>query len=242
MRRCRQRRFGRARRCSSRSRRASTQTELGELRAASSDSGQPLVVGFNRRHAPLARALRDHVRRGADCRSSCSTASTPEPLPEDHWLNDLEDGGGRLLGEGCHFVDFACWIAGALPERVSCVAAPEPRPAPGRRPAFQRHARVRRSLAGHDLLRNRDRRRRARSTSRPTPATARRFWTTSARSPPSSGAAARRRRTRAQDKGHAAQFAGLPARLATGAEPDQVSHLDTMEATLAALESALGRS
>ena len=38
-----------------------------------------------------------------------------------HWLNDPEDGGGRLLGEGCHFVDFACWMIGACPVTVACV-------------------------------------------------------------------------------------------------------------------------
>jgi predicted dehydrogenase len=39
---------------------------------------------------------------------------------------DLAEGGGRLLGEGCHFVDFACWLVGALPVSVSCVLRPEP--------------------------------------------------------------------------------------------------------------------
>ena len=44
------------------------------------------------------------------------------PLPPDHWLNDLDEGGGRLAGEGCHFIDFACWALGELPEHVSCAA------------------------------------------------------------------------------------------------------------------------
>ena len=45
------------------------------------------------------------------------------PLPPDHWLNDPDEGGGTAVGEGCHFVDFACWLAGALPRRVVCRAA-----------------------------------------------------------------------------------------------------------------------
>ena len=58
-------------------------------------------------------------------RSSCCSASTPAGCRDDHWLNDPEDGGGRLLGEGCHFVDFACWFAGELPVRVSCMLRPD---------------------------------------------------------------------------------------------------------------------
>jgi predicted dehydrogenase len=38
------------------------------------------------------------------------------------------DGGGRLLGEGCHFVDFACWFVGALPSAVSAAVPDSPAP------------------------------------------------------------------------------------------------------------------
>ena len=41
------------------------------------------------------------------------------PLPADHWTNDLARGGGRLKGEGCHFIDFLCDQAGADPPAVS---------------------------------------------------------------------------------------------------------------------------
>ncbi|MFN8150903.1 MAG: Gfo/Idh/MocA family oxidoreductase [Solirubrobacterales bacterium] len=40
-------------------------------------------------------------------------------LAADHWTNDPAVGGGRLLGEGCHFIDFLCDQAGADPLRVS---------------------------------------------------------------------------------------------------------------------------
>jgi predicted dehydrogenase len=45
------------------------------------------------------------------------------PATGEHWLDDLDEGGGRLLGEGCHFIDFACWLVGEWPDRVGCVAA-----------------------------------------------------------------------------------------------------------------------
>ena len=45
-------------------------------------------------------------------------------LPHGHWLNDPDEGGGRLIGEGCHFIDFACWFLGDLPTKVDAVAGP----------------------------------------------------------------------------------------------------------------------
>jgi predicted dehydrogenase/threonine dehydrogenase-like Zn-dependent dehydrogenase len=97
-----------------------TLAEHAALRAALADSGRALGVGFNRRHAPTAVRMREHLRAGAapvelEYRVNAGT------LPPDHWLSDPAEGGGRLLGEGCHFFDFACWLVGGLPERVSCL-------------------------------------------------------------------------------------------------------------------------
>src|SRR5215472_8163015 len=39
-------------------------------------------------------------------------------IPRDHWLNDPDQGGGRILGEVCHFVDFLSFLAGAQPVEV----------------------------------------------------------------------------------------------------------------------------
>ncbi len=46
------------------------------------------------------------------------------PLPADHWTNDLARGGGRLKGEGCHFIDFLCDQAGSDPVTVSARGFP----------------------------------------------------------------------------------------------------------------------
>jgi polar amino acid transport system substrate-binding protein len=48
------------------------------------------------------------------------------PLPEDHWLNDPQEGGGRLLGEGCHFVDLLAHLAGSPFVSVYATATPQP--------------------------------------------------------------------------------------------------------------------
>ncbi|MBN2256761.1 MAG: hypothetical protein JW704_02925, partial [Anaerolineaceae bacterium] len=46
-------------------------------------------------------------------------------LPKDHWLNDLETGGGRIIGEACHFIDYLCYLVGACPENVTAQALPD---------------------------------------------------------------------------------------------------------------------
>jgi predicted dehydrogenase/threonine dehydrogenase-like Zn-dependent dehydrogenase len=97
--------------------------ELEELRAALQETGGTLFVGFNRRHAPLARKLHDHLA-GAGHPRQILIRVNAGALPRDHWVNDADDGGGRLLGEGCHFVDLACWLAGALPTSVRALIQP----------------------------------------------------------------------------------------------------------------------
>ena len=83
-----------------------------------------LTVGFNRRFAPLARRMKDFL-------TNC-----PEPLvahyrvnagylPLDHWLHDPDQGGGRIIGEGCHFVDFLTFLVGESPTAVTACALPE---------------------------------------------------------------------------------------------------------------------
>ena len=95
--------------------------ELERLREAA--RGGVLQVGFNRRFAPLAQAMRAHVVRSGQPVELLYRVAAGR-LPADHWLNDPDDGGGRFLGEGCHFVDFACWFIGALPVGVVAVAPP----------------------------------------------------------------------------------------------------------------------
>ena len=69
-----------------------------------------LMVGFNRRFAPMAMRMKEFL------------SQTTEPLalhyrinagylPPDHWVNDREQGGGRILGEVCHFVDPLMFLA-----------------------------------------------------------------------------------------------------------------------------------
>jgi predicted dehydrogenase/threonine dehydrogenase-like Zn-dependent dehydrogenase len=75
-----------------------------------------LMVGFNRRFAPMARRLASFLDTGEP--RLLSYRVNAGYLPPDHWTQDVEQGGGRLLGEGCHFFDFANWLHGEGPSQV----------------------------------------------------------------------------------------------------------------------------
>lgn len=96
-----------------------TEEELERLRAARDFARRPLFVGFNRRHAPLALRLRERLA-GRDAPLELLVRVNAGPLEPTHWLNDPDEGGGRLLGEGCHFIDFACWLTDSTPTGVAC--------------------------------------------------------------------------------------------------------------------------
>jgi predicted dehydrogenase/threonine dehydrogenase-like Zn-dependent dehydrogenase len=84
--------------------------ELDEILQAGSDR---LMVGFNRRFAPFAAQVRK-LKPPLVMRYRVSV----QPLPPGHWVNDPEAGGGRILGEVCHFVDFLQFAARSKPVRV----------------------------------------------------------------------------------------------------------------------------
>ena len=85
---------------------------------ASADENAPLLmVGFNRRFAPMAVEMKQFLSRIHEPLAIHYRVNAGY-IPADHWVNDIEQGGGRILGEVCHFVDFLCFLAGACPIEV----------------------------------------------------------------------------------------------------------------------------
>jgi len=72
--------------------------------------GQQLLVGFNRRFAPLALQMKRFVQARSEPLSMVYTVNAGA-IPADHWAHDPESGGGRIIGEGCHFIDFLAFLA-----------------------------------------------------------------------------------------------------------------------------------
>jgi predicted dehydrogenase/threonine dehydrogenase-like Zn-dependent dehydrogenase len=94
--------------------------ELNEIVATHENSVSVrnlLMVGFNRRFAPLAVRMKKFLQEAGEPLALHYRVNAGF-LPADHWLNDPLQGGGRILGEVCHFVDFLCFITGSLPVEV----------------------------------------------------------------------------------------------------------------------------
>ncbi|PWH12559.1 MAG: hypothetical protein DDG60_12270 [Anaerolineae bacterium] len=86
-------------------------------------NNQLLTVGFNRRFAPLAIQLAAHFASRAEALYIHYRVNAGY-IPLNHWTHDPEQGGGRIIGEGCHFIDFLTFLVGAPPVAVSAVALP----------------------------------------------------------------------------------------------------------------------
>jgi predicted dehydrogenase len=103
------------------------QAELDEIAAVLQETegaGPLLMVGFNRRFAPLAQRMQAFL------------AGVQEPLvvhyrvnagyiPLSHWVHDPQQGGGRIIGEGCHFIDFLTYLVGQPPISVTASGLPD---------------------------------------------------------------------------------------------------------------------
>jgi predicted dehydrogenase/threonine dehydrogenase-like Zn-dependent dehydrogenase len=96
---------------------ALNEEELESVLDAAANSEGRLMVGFNRRFSPLARASFEFF---ADRQAplSISYRVNAGRIPKAHWTQDPREGGGRIIGEVCHFVDLMQFLTGALTTRV----------------------------------------------------------------------------------------------------------------------------
>jgi predicted dehydrogenase len=91
--------------------------QLRDVAAAHSESGRILLVGFNRRFAPLVKKMKAFFDEVSP--KMMLYRVNAGPLPRSHWTQDEEDGGGRIIGEVCHFIDTAAYLTGdAMPRSV----------------------------------------------------------------------------------------------------------------------------
>jgi predicted dehydrogenase len=87
--------------------------ELEKIRAKSNSlPSKILMVGFNRRFAPQVQKMIALLRPIEKPKSIIITVNSGQ-IPADHWIQDPAIGGGRMIGEGCHFIDLARYLAGS---------------------------------------------------------------------------------------------------------------------------------
>jgi predicted dehydrogenase len=99
--------------------------ELKQIEQMLQGENRPLLtVGFNRRFAPLAQ----HLKAFVDTRHEplyMHYRVNANVLPKGHWLLDPEVGGGRIIGEACHFIDFLTFLVGESPVEVLTQGLPD---------------------------------------------------------------------------------------------------------------------
>jgi predicted dehydrogenase len=106
-----------------------TLQDVAKIEAASiARPSQRLMIGFNRRFAPQVVKMKQLLDTVAEPKSFIMTVNAGA-IPPAHWTQDKELGGGRIVGEGCHFVDLLRYLAGSPIVAHSAVAL-------GRHPAL----------------------------------------------------------------------------------------------------------
>ena len=83
-----------------------------------------LTVGFNRRFAPYSVQLKSFFTDRVEPIYAHYRVNAGF-IPSSHWLHDPTKGGGRLIGEGCHFIDYMVFLVGQIPESVHTQALPD---------------------------------------------------------------------------------------------------------------------
>ncbi|MEK7172989.1 MAG: Gfo/Idh/MocA family oxidoreductase [Patescibacteria group bacterium] len=96
--------------------------ELKEIIEAAQNSQGRLMVGFNRRFAPLSIKAKKLFKNISPLIILCRINAGF--IPKDHWVHDQVEGGGRIIGEACHFVDFCQFLINSEPTKIFAASIP----------------------------------------------------------------------------------------------------------------------
>ncbi len=91
---------------------ALTLDELEDVKRAYTESDRHLMVGFNRRFAPQVQTMKRLLNLVEAPKSFIMTMNAGA-IPADHWTQDPAVGGGRIIGEACHYIDLMRFLVGA---------------------------------------------------------------------------------------------------------------------------------
>ncbi len=83
-----------------------------------------LMVGFNRRFAPFSQRIKAFINKRAEPLFAHYRVNAGY-LPKSHWLHDSKQGGGRIIGEACHFIDYLTFLVGESPISVAAFGLPD---------------------------------------------------------------------------------------------------------------------
>jgi polar amino acid transport system substrate-binding protein len=101
-----------------------TPGELEQVKEACEKAGTHLMVGFNRRFSPHIQTIKSMLNPGRPV--AINYRINAGYIPPDHWTQDPQFGGGRIIGEVCHFIDLVIHLTGTLPTGVHAFAMRAP--------------------------------------------------------------------------------------------------------------------
>ncbi len=90
--------------------------ELQEIIEAQKSSGKLITVGFNRRFSPHIQKIKSLTPSGSP-KNMIATMNAGF-IPPQVWVHDLEEGGGRIIGEACHYIDLLVYLSGSKVKAV----------------------------------------------------------------------------------------------------------------------------
>lgn len=91
--------------------------ELEEVKKVYQESNQKLMVGFNRRFSPIAEKIKSEFVSNREPKV-VNIRVNAGFIPKDHWTQNKNIGGGRIIGEMCHFIDLMQYFTDAKPVKV----------------------------------------------------------------------------------------------------------------------------
>jgi predicted dehydrogenase len=91
--------------------------EVEDVARAVEDTGRFLMVGYNRRFSSHAREIKKQFARRQGS-LAIHYVIAAGPTPRGTWVTDATQGGGRIVGEACHFVDLCTFLVGSPPVTV----------------------------------------------------------------------------------------------------------------------------
>lgn len=97
--------------------------ELTEIQQLCVEKHCGVMIGFNRRFSPLTTILKKEMGTG---KMSMIYRVNAGNIPASSWIQDVKVGGGRILGEVCHFIDLMAFVCGSNPTQVSASVLADP--------------------------------------------------------------------------------------------------------------------
>jgi len=96
---------------------AINEIQLEEVIKAKTESSKALMIGFNRRFAPVSVALKTQFKNSSEP-MVVNIRVNAGFIPKEHWTQQPEVGAGRIIGEVCHFIDLMQYFTGSEPVKV----------------------------------------------------------------------------------------------------------------------------